>query len=543
MAASAPAARAAPTRAGSARGAAAAIAGRTVRDARTRTVAFALIFLAGSAAQGASYRSAYPTLADRENLARTFGGNKAVRLLYGVPHDLLTVGGFMSWRLGSLTIFAGLFGVLAAVRALRAEEEAGRQDIVLSGVVGRVTAYRAALTGVAATALVVWLGVFVGVLAGRAGVGGSAYLALALMSPLPVFVGIGALASQIAPTRRMATTIGSGALAVALMLRMAADTSSAGWLRWLTPLGWAEELRPFVGAQPLVLLLPAAATVALLVVAERIATRRDVGRGLLAAHDSAPPRMHLLSSPTALALRTLRGSLLGWLIGLGALAVLMGVISDSVASGLSQSVQDQLQKLGTAANTATGYLGFAFLFFLLALSLFACFQVAAMREEEAEQRLETLFALPVRRRRWFAERLALIVALAAALALASGLLAWAGAASQGADIALGRMIEAGANCLPVTVLFLGLGALALALVPRAGPTIAYSLVGIAFLWETVGGLVSAPSWALGLSPFHHVGLVPAESFDTAGALAMLAIGAVAGMAGAWTFDRRDMLGA
>jgi ABC-2 type transport system permease protein len=523
--------------------AAEAIARRTLRDARTRTIAFALAFLFGAAAQGASYRSAYPTLEDRLNLARTFGSNQAVRLLYGVPHDLLTVGGFMSWRLGSLTIFAGLFGVLAAVRALRAEEEAGRQDLVLSGVVGRATAFRAALAGIAASAAIVWLAVFVGVLAGRAGVGGSAYLSLALMSPLPVFVGIGAVASQVAPTRRMATAIGSGALAVALMLRMAADTSSAGWLRWATPLGWAEELRPFVGAQPLVLLAPAIATVLLLVVAERIASGRDIGRGLLAAHDSAPPRLRLLSSPTALALRTLRGGLVGWLVGFAALALLMGVISDSVASGLSQNVQDQLQKLGTAANTATGYLGFAFLFFILALSLFACFQLAAMREDEAEQRLETLFALPVRRGRWFAERLGLVVACAAGLALAAGLLAWAGAASQGADVSLGRMVEAGANCLPVTVLFLGLGALALALAPRAGPTIAYSLVGVAFLWETVGGLVDAPSWALGLSPFHHLGLVPAEAFRATGAVVMLAIGALASTAAAWAFDRRDVVGA
>ena len=73
----------------------------------------------------------------------------------------------------------------------------------------------------------------------------------------------------------------------------------------------------------------------------------------------------------------------------------MGVISDSVVSGLSQSVQDLLRKLGTAATTPAGYLGFAFQYLLLALSLFACFQLAAMREDETEQRLETLFALPV----------------------------------------------------------------------------------------------------------------------------------------------------
>jgi polyether ionophore transport system permease protein len=523
--------------------AARAIALQTLRDSRTRTISFALLFLFGAGVQGPAYRDAYSTLDDRLQLARSFGDNKAVRLLYGVPHDLLTVGGYLSWRLGAYTIFAGLWGVLAAVRALRAEEDAGRTELVMTGTVGRATAFRAALAGIAAGAIALWLGVFLGLLTSRAGVGGCAYLALALTTPVAVFVGVGALASQAAPTRRIATAIGGGALAVALLLRMVADTSSAGWLRWTTPLGWAEELRPFTGARPLVLLLPAIATVLLLLAAARIAQRRDIGAGLLATHDSAPPRLRLLSSPAALALRTLRGGLLAWLVGIGVFALMMGVISDSVASGLSEDVQKLLAKLGTAATTPAGYLGFTFQYFIVALCLFACFQLTAMREEESAQRLETLFALPVRRGRWFVERLALVVVTAAALALAAGLLAWAGAASQGADVPFGRMVEAAGNCLPAVVLFLGLGALALALAPHAGPAIAYSLVGATFLWETVGGLVEAPDWALDISPFHHVGLVPAQAFQATGAVALLAIGALAGLAAAWAFDRRDVVGA
>jgi ABC-2 type transport system permease protein len=522
--------------------AARALARQTARDARTRTISFALLFLLGSGVQGAAYRNAYPTLEDRLQLARSFGDNRAVRLLYGVPHDLLTVGGYMSWRLGAFAIFAGLWGMLAAARALRAEEDAGRHELVLAGAVSRATVFASALAGVAIGAAVVWLALLVGILLGRAGAGPSVFLSIALVSPLPVFVGVGALASQVAPTRRMATGIAGGALAVALLVRMVADTTSAGWLRWATPLGWAEELRPFTGARPAVLLLPALATVALLVAAARISLRRDVGQGLLAAHDSAPPRMALLSSPTTLALRTRRGGLLAWLIGVGVFAAIMGVVSDSVASGLSQSVQDLLAKLGTAATTPSGYLGFVFQYLLLALCLFACFELAGMREDETEQRLETLFALPVSRGRWFAERLALVIAAALALALAAGVLAWAGAISQGADVSFGRMVEAGANCLPVVVLFLGLGALALALAPRAGTTIAYALVGAAFLWETIGGLVEAPGWALDISPFHHVGLVPAEAFQAGGAAAMLGIGALAGLVGAWRFARRDLSG-
>ena len=66
---------------------------RALRDARGRTLSFALLFVFAAAAQGATYRSAYPTLADRVELARTFGGNRGLRLLYGVPHDLVTIGG------------------------------------------------------------------------------------------------------------------------------------------------------------------------------------------------------------------------------------------------------------------------------------------------------------------------------------------------------------------------------------------------------------------------------------------------------------------
>jgi ABC-2 type transport system permease protein len=523
--------------------AASAIALRTLRDSRTRTISFTLLFFYAAAAQVLTYRSAYPTLKDRMELARTFGANHALRLLYGVPHDLLTVGGWAAWRLGALTIFAGLWGILAAVRAMRAEEDAGRQELVLSGAVGRRTAFRAALAGIAAGAAILWLALFLGLLAGRPGVGGAAYLALALASPIPVFAGVGALASQAAPTRRGALAVGGGALALALLLRMVADTAAgAGWLRWTTPLGWAEELRPFADPQPLVLLLPAISTVLMLLAAARIAERRDIGAGLFAARDSSPPRLYLLSSPYGLALRTLLGGIIAWLVGIVAFAAILGTISDSVASGLSASLRDQLAKLGTSPNSASGFIGFAFLFFLLALSLFACFQLAAMREEDAEQRLETLFALPVGRGRWLAGRLLLVAGSAAALSLAGGLAAWAGAVSQGADVGFGRMIEAGANCLPTTLLFLGLGALALAIVPRLGTTIAYALVGATFLWDSIGGLVDAPGWALGLSPFHHVGLVPAESFKATAALAMVAIGAAAALAAMRLFARRDLTG-
>ena len=527
-------------------GPARALARRAFRDARVRTVAFGYLFAIYSYVQLVAYRDAYPTLSSRLAFARSFANNKAVRLFYGEPHDLLSVSGYAAWRIGgTLAIFAAIFGLLAAVRALRTEEDTGRMELVLAGIVGRRTEYLSAMAAIAAGIVILWFAEFVGFVAGGLPAGGSAYLALATVSVVPVFVGVGAVASQLAPTRRLALELGGAVAGLLFLLRVIGDTASGlGWLRWATPLGWAEELRPFAGSHPLVLVLPAAATVLLLVLAARIAAGRDIGTGMLPARDSAEPRLRLLSSPNAQVLRSERGSLIGWLSGAGAFAYILGVIAKSSSSaGISKSLNRELGKLGSGSIvTPTGYLGFTFIFFVLAVSLFACAQVGAARHEEADQQLETLLALPVSRVRWLGGRLLLATCAAAAISLVAGLLTWMGAESGGVGVSLPKLIEAGANCLPVALLFLGIAALAYAIVPRASAGLAYALVTVAFLWDLVGSLLGAPRWLVELTPFAHVGLVPAQPLRATDAVVMLGLAVLASLSALWAFRRRDLAG-
>ncbi len=527
-------------------GPARAIARRAFRDARVRTISFAYLFGLYAYIQPVGYRHAYPTVADRIGFSRSFADNKAIRLFYGLPHDLLTVSGYAAWRVGgTLAIVAAVFGLLAAVRALRTEEDTGRMELVLAGDVGRRTAYLAAIGAIAAGIAILWLAELAGFVAGGLPLGGSAYLALATVSVVPVCVGTGALTSQLAPTRRIALELGGAVVGLAFLLRVIADTvSGAGWLRWATPLGWAEELRPFSDPRPLVLALPIAASALLLLLAARIAATRDIGTGVVPARDSTAPSLRLLSSPTAQALRGERASLVVWLLSVGSFAFILGMISTSISSaGISRSVQQQIAKLGSGSIlTPSGYLAFVFIFFILAVSLFGCAQIAGARREEAEERLETLLAQPLSRGRWLAGRLLLAAGAAGAISLVAGLFTWAGAASQGLDISLPRMLEAGANCLPVALLFLGIAALAYALVPRASSGLAYGLVAVAFLWELVGSLLGVPKWLVEVTPFEHVGLVPAQAFRTEAAAIMVAIGLVAALLALGAFRRRDLIG-
>src|SRR5262249_33212853 len=110
-------------------------------------------------------------------------------------------------------------------------------------------------------------------------------------------------------------------------------------------------------------------------------------------------------------------------------------------AGISKSVQEEIERLGSGSiATPEGYLAFLFLFFVLVLSLFVCAQVGAARHEEADQRLETMLALPVGRLRWLGSRLLLATGAVSALALVSGLATWLGTAAAGVGVSLLRLL-------------------------------------------------------------------------------------------------------
>ena len=520
---------------------------RAFRDARTRTIVFACLFGIYAYVQAFGYRSAYPTLADRLAFAATFAANAGLRLFYGQPHDVATVNGYVAWRVGgTLAIAAAVFGLLAPVRAQRAEEDAGRAELVLAGTVSRRTLNVSGLAAIGAGIVLIWLAEFLGLAIGGIPAGGAAYLALATASVIPVCVGVGAVTGQLAPNRRVALELGGAIVGLLFILRAIADTAGgAGWLRWATPLGWAEELRPFAGARPIVLLIPIMATMLLLLVSARIGAHRDIGTGVLPTRDSVDPDLRLLSSPTLYALRSLRGTLLVWIGSLALWGFIFGIVSKSISSaGISASLQKQIAKLGAGSiTTPAGYLGLVFIFVVLAVSLFVCSQVSAARQEEADQRLETLLAERVSRYRWLTGRLVVAALAATAISLTAGLATWAGAAAVGTDISLPSLLEAGANTLPTAILFLGIAAVAYAAAPRAGSAIAYGVVTLSFLWQLVGAVVTAPQWLLDATPFAHVALIPAQPFRPVAAAVMIAIGLVTALAANLVFRRRDLLGA
>jgi ABC-2 type transport system permease protein len=522
------------------------------RKASRSAALWGLIFAAYVAAQTLAYTSAYPTQAARDQLTRAFGTNVGLNALLGPARAINTVAGYAAWRvLGILSILGAIWGLLAATRLMRGDEEAGRFELLLAGQTTRRRAGGQAVLGLGAGLATLFVLTAVGtVITGQAGsvgftVGQSLYFSVTLVAGAATFLAIGALTSQLANTRRRAAGLAGVAFGVCYALRMVADSDRGlHWMAWLSPLGWIEESRPLTGPRPLALLPVALLIIVVTAVTVHLAGTRDLGAATLPGRDDRAPHLTLLGSPAGLAARLMRPTALGWLFAVAAFSVLVGTVAESSTKDATgdKSVQEALGRLGGHGSLVAAYLGLTFLLLALMISLVAAGQIAAIRSEEADGHLENLVVRPVRRTSWLAGRMLLSGSLLLAAGVLAGTGAWAGAASQHGGVEFGSLVAAGLNIVPPALFLLGLGALGLGAWPRHTSAVVYGYLAWSFLVEFIGAVVHASHWLLDTSVFFHMVPAPATSPDWASAAVITGLGAAATVIGCVLLNRRDVLG-
>jgi ABC-2 type transport system permease protein len=521
---------------------------RAVRSAALWGYVFGLTI--ASSAWG--FASAYKTVAQRARIAALFGQNTGLAAMNGPARQIQTVPGYTAWKsLMFLALVGSVWGLLTGTKLLRGEEDAGRWELLLAGRTTRRRAVGQALTGLGAGAAVLWaLTAVITVVAGRLpkiGIpaGPALFFTTAAVAPAVMFLAAGALASQLAATRRQAAGYAGAALGACYAVRMVADSGMGlQWLRWATPLGWVEELRPFTGPRPLALLPIAALVVVMGGLSVYLAGRRDLGASIVQERGNPRPHTWLLTGPAGLAARLMRPATLGWAAAIGALALLMGSIAEQGGKALTSSpgAERVFSRLGAHGGSAAAYLGFTFLTVGWLIAFMAAGQVTAARAEEAEGRLDHLLVRPVSRSSWLAGRVALAAAALAAGGLLAGLFAWAGAASQQTGVSLPSMLGAGISVVAPGLCVLGIGVLAVGLWPRATSAVTYGVLTWSLLIELAGGFFSSSHWLLDTSVFHHLAAAPAVSPNWASAAVLVAIGTAAAVLGGVAFTRRDLTG-
>jgi ABC-2 type transport system permease protein len=450
--------------------------------------------------------------------------------------------------LTAAALVGAVWGLRTGTGLLRGEEDAGRWELLLSGRTTRRRAATEALLGLAVAQAAMFLATALLVLA--AGSQPSAHFpparsllfAAALVSGAAMFLAIGALTSQLSATRGQATSLATAALGGAYAVRMVADsTRSLGWMRWLTPLGWLEELRPLRDPQPIAL-LPIVTLIAVCAgLTIMLAGRRDLNGSILRERAGRPGDARWLRGPFTLALRLVRGAAIGWLLGAAGLAYVEGAVARSAAAILTSSpaFATVMRKLGVRQG-AQGYLGAAFLFVAVLIAVMAASQIAAIRDEEASGRLDNLLVRPVRRFVWLAGRLGVSLGLILLTGVLTGFVSWVAAASQHTGVPLSNLLEAGINAALPGVFVLGAGALFLGVRPRVASIAAYAIVAYSFLVSLVGAIVKGQDWIRDTSLFSHIALAPAAKPDWDQAAVLVVLGLAGAALGAVAFRRRDL---
>jgi ABC-2 type transport system permease protein len=533
-------------------------ASSAVAVATTRRVArggalWGYVFGATIASSAYSYPKAFPTAASRARLAASFRGNAGFAALFGPIRRIDTVAGYTAYKaMMFLVILGAIWGLLSATRLLRGEEDAGRWELYLSGQTTRGGAAAQASLGLGVGVLALWvptavLTAAVGSLSKVGiGLGASLFFATSVVAAAGMFMAIGILLSEIAATRRDANLIGAGILSASYLIRMVADSASRlAWLRWASPFGWIEELRPLTGSRPIAF-APIVVLVGVLVaVSVQVAKDRDLGASMLASRDAPRPRTLLLGGQAGLTVRLTRPAIAAWTLALAATGLVFGLVAQAAASALrgSPALERVIARLGGTTFGAASYLGFVFVVAAGLVAIAVAGQVAAIRGEEAAGHLDNLLVRPVARSRWLAVRLGVGAGLVVVASALTGVSAWVGAASQHTGIGFGKLLEAGLNVAPSGVLVLGIGALAYGVWPRGAIGIAYGVVVWSFLAETIASASTSIHWLRETSPLLHVKPVPAAAPDWISAGWLVGLGLLAAAAGVAAFGRRDLASA
>ena len=483
----------------------------------------------------------YPTDAEAAAGGAVMADNPSLTALYG-PLPSLTapgIGVLKTVMMGSLGTAFLAFAIVR--RHTRTEEEEGRFELVAGGVVGRRAPLAAAVAF--ATATVLLIGGLSALSLVATGVDATGSLALGVVEVVAglVMVGITAVACQLTSTSRGAGGLAVATLLLAFVVRAVADTSAEGPdLAYASFLGWAERVSPF-GENRFWLLLPAAATMAvLLVLADLLLQRRDLGSGLWPARPGPARAASTLASPLGLAWRLHRSALVGWTIGYAVLGLVVGSLAGSVEEiASSPGIEEMFRKMsGGQGSLLETFLGTELRVLAIGVGAYGITTALRLRSEEGAGRAEVVLATAVGRWRWLGSHLLVAVGGSLWLLLVLGLTTGISADSVSA-VGVVQLLPAALATGPAVLVCVALTVVLFGPLPRLS-SLAWALLALFVLLGEFGVLLSLPGPVLKASPFAHLGSLPGGDANAAGLVGLVVVALALGAAGSAAFRRRDL---
>ena len=516
-----------------------------LRRDRVMLSAWILIFVVMAAGSASATIGLYGTVESRIAAADSINNSPSLVALYGLIYDESSIGALSMIKMGAFGgALVAVLAILLVIRHTRSEEEAGRLELVGSAVVGRHAPLAAAVLLTVTANVLLALLTFLGLVGTGLSASGSFAFGLAWASIGIAFTAVAAVAAQVTDSARAAISMAVAFLGFVYVLRAVGDTAgdgAAAWLRWLSPIGWGQQVRAYQGDRWWVLLIPVAFFVVLTAAAHALVERRDHGAGLLPTRLGPATAGRSLRGPLGLAWRLQRGALLGWAAGF----VLVGLVFGNVASNVgdfldSPGAKDLIQKLGGVRGLTDAFMSTELGMAGVIASVYAVQAVLRLRSEESELRSEPVLATKVGRIPWAWSHIVIALLGSAILLIAAGLAAGLAYGMQtGIAGDFWRVLAAAVVRVPAAWVIAAIVVAAFGFAPRAVVIGWVALVTFLVLGE-FGPLFGLDQWVMNLSPYAHVPRLPGGNFSSAPLVWLVALAAVLIAAGLAAFRRRDV---
>lgn len=496
-----------------------------------------------------SYESVYPSLATRTVLIEQMRKSPGTRLLYGYVPLPGRLGQLLQWETGTfLLVCTALMAILLTCRVLRADEDEGLVEVLRATGAGRSVPFLVpvALVWVVVGALSAGVG---GLLTWQTGsieeltVSGAWALAGTICVTGWAFSAIAAVACQLGRQVGQARGLSMLVLALAFAMRVSADQISDGtdsdWLRWLTPLGWRDLVRPYTDDRFAVLLACCAIAIAVMLSAAVLAARREYLDGYLPDRSSSRRRWRVRGHMDLLGRLSWR-SLVGWALASTALALLYGSVSGSIKDLLAPgsptaswvgkmavgSPVEQFMSLMTVVTT-------------LLVAVAAVRRVNGLAGLERAGLVEVELAAGVSRGRVLLSQVLCALIESIVLLLVSATVLAATTATQLTDDhAVARSFVFTVSQLPGMVAAIGIATALVGLAPKLAG-LSWAAVTWSAFAQFFGGLVELKDWAKDLSVLgHHLDVVGTPDWKPLAVQAL--VGLIGIMTGLVAYTRRDL---
>lgn len=476
----------------------------------------------------------YGTPAQLATYSDAVGSDPALAAINGTPYGADTLGGVVSNEFGFMAAIAiPLMGLLLVVRQTRAQEERGMLELLRSRSVGVRAPWTAALLTTTIALILVGVGMAITLLAYGEDVGGSVTYGASMTALGLVFAGIATLAGQLFRRASGVVAVGILVLGFSYVTRAIGDVRDNGW-KWLSPLAWQQETRPFTDDLrfwPLVLSL----TVAVVLIAAGLAlvAQRDLGAALFASRRGPSRGGALLRTPLGVAVWMQSPAAVGWIVGAFVIGVVFGAFTDDISNAIAAN-SATAALFPDPADANGSYIALSLTLVVLMAVGVVGQTLSRIRAEESGGALEPVLARSVSRVGWSSAQFGTgaVVALLTLLAGGVGLQLTAGATVDG-------ILSGIVAYMPAILVIVGVACALFGFAPR-WISVVWLVLGyvafVAFLGETV----KLPTWALNFSPLYAVGNVPLDAVSMSTERILLGVFAVLAAAGIIGFRRRDV---